>query len=220
MNGPHTPSERGAVRQLIRSLIGTGAGYRLWASPFRNVKMRAIRQLLPSAQSLRVLDVGCGPGTNAALFRGCEYVGVDLAPAYIRSAARRFPDMTFVLGDARRLSLGPRLFDVVLLNSVLHHMDDPEVEELLGRAARYLAPTGVMIAQEPLVPDEREVFPRFLMRLDRGGYFRELDHWRRLFRRAHLRVERERPYPIRILGLTGWHMVSFLLRPPPVEPAG
>lgn len=201
------------ARGLIHALVGTAAGYRLWAWPFKKPKMLAVQDLLPSVRPLRVLDVGCGPGTNAPLFRGAEYVGVDVIPAYVRSAARRYPGMTFLQGDARRLDLGPRRFDVAVLNSLLHHLDDLEAEELLRAVTRHLGPTGVLIVQEPLIPGPRELVPRLLMRLDRGTHFRDLDDWRCLFGQAALRVERERAYAIRALGLTGWHMVSFLLRP-------
>lgn len=201
------------MRKLLHSLIKTAVGYRLWAYPFKKAKMRAIQDFLPPARLLRVLDVGCGPGTNVPLFRGLDYIGVDLAPAYIRSASRRYPDMAFLQGDARRLNVSLPHFDVIVLNSLLHHMDDLQVEEVLGAVRRHVRPAGMVIAQEPLIPAGREIFPRFLMRFDRGAYFRDLDHWRRLFEHAQLRVEREQPYAIGVLRLTGWHMVSFLLRP-------
>lgn len=58
------------MRKFLHSLIKTAVGYRLWAYPFKKAKMRAIQEFLPPARPLRVLDVGCGPGTNVPLFRG------------------------------------------------------------------------------------------------------------------------------------------------------
>ena len=37
-----------------------------------------------------VLDVGCGPGTNAPHFAHADYLGVDINPSYVATAARRY----------------------------------------------------------------------------------------------------------------------------------
>ena len=76
----------------------------------------------------RVLDIGCGYGAVAysvATRADAVVVGVDLDPANIDAARRRFPDprLTFIVGDATRdVPNGP--FDVVIASNVVEHLAD------------------------------------------------------------------------------------------------
>jgi SAM-dependent methyltransferase len=134
----------------------------------------------------RLLDVGCGPGTNTALFDGWDYHGVDLNPKYIETARSRFPDRRFDVGDATKLGVDGK-FDVVLINSLMHHIDDAGCRSLLSGLAALLAD-------------------------DRGEYFRSLDHWKDLFSTGDLKIREEEFYTMRLAGfLVGWRMYSVLL---------
>jgi SAM-dependent methyltransferase len=88
-----------------------------------------IAQILPPTAS--VLDVGCGDGQIASLIAqrlpGVRIQGVDVL---VRGEAR-IPVEWF---DGRRLPYHQQSFDVVMLNDVLHHADDPHV--LLQEAVR------------------------------------------------------------------------------------
>jgi SAM-dependent methyltransferase len=55
----------------------------------------------------RVLDLGCGGGrTSARLHQmAAEYVGLDCSARMIDTCKQRYPNFTFVQGDARELSL-------------------------------------------------------------------------------------------------------------------
>lgn len=66
-------------------------------------------ELRPGA---RVLDVGCGPGRHARALaeHGFEVVGVDISLEFLRAAG----EGRWVRGDARRLPLSPKGFDVAI----------------------------------------------------------------------------------------------------------
>ena len=64
--------------------------YRLWMAPFAEKKFAPIVAHNDIGRVRRVLDVGCGPGTNASHFVGSDYLGIDLNPQYIRDAERRY----------------------------------------------------------------------------------------------------------------------------------
>ncbi len=70
-----------STRDLImrRPLI-----YRLWMAPFAEKKFAPIIARNDMQRIRRVLDVGCGPGTNAAHFAAADYLGIDLNQQYIR----------------------------------------------------------------------------------------------------------------------------------------
>lgn len=154
---------------------------------------------------MRVLDVGCGPGTNAAHFRDVRYTGVDINPGYITSAQRRFPGR-FLVGDVTDPAVLPaEQFDCVLLNSLMHHLDDAAVNGLLGRLGRFLAPDGAIHILDLVLP-ERWSAARVLARFDRGRFARPIGQWKTLFHRS-LHVETLEQYPLGVPGIPLWHMV-------------
>jgi ubiquinone/menaquinone biosynthesis C-methylase UbiE len=54
------------------------------------------------------------------------------------------PNLTFALGDGRKLPYDDRTFDVVVCHTLLCHV--PEPEEVLAEAARLTAPGGRLAA--------------------------------------------------------------------------
>jgi SAM-dependent methyltransferase len=196
-------------------ILESSWGYSLWSAAFIQPKVDAVRGMLKSAgkRGGAFLDVGCGPGSNSVFFGGdFDYLGVDINPDYIAKATTKFPDMAFAVRDATELSLEGRSFDVVLINSLVHHLDDAQTGVLMTQLREVLRPGGVIILQEPLIPSSRQWFMRVLMRMDRGKYFRDLEHWQGLYQEAGYSIEREEHYFISMLGVRGWSMYSAMLR--------
>jgi SAM-dependent methyltransferase len=180
--------------------------YRLWQAPFAEAKLAPFFAHNDVQAMRRVLDVGCGPGTNTGHFQHTDYVGVDINPEYIASARQRH-GRTFVVADVTTTpDLGER-FDCVFVNSFLHHVDDRDAENILAHLAPLVTSDGHLHALELVRP--RRLGPaRLLARLDRGAYARPLERWRELFTRHFHPVVFE-PYPLRGLGVTLWEMVYF-----------
>jgi SAM-dependent methyltransferase len=90
----------------------------------------------------RLLDVACGPGyvSEAAMARGAEPVGVDVAVAMVERARARCPGLEFVEGDAQRLPFPDASFDAVTMNFGILHLSRPETA--LSEARRVLVPGG------------------------------------------------------------------------------
>ena len=63
--------------------------YRLWQAPFAEQKLAPLFAHNDLRAVRRVLDVGCGPGTNTPHFADADYLGIDFNAAYIDSARRR-----------------------------------------------------------------------------------------------------------------------------------
>ncbi len=183
--------------------------YRLWQAPFAERKLRPFLAANDLTRIRRVLDVGCGPGTNAAHFLHCEYLGLDINPQYVADATRRFgprfrtADVTAL--DAAALGGG---YDCILMNSLLHHLPDAETARLLAHVETLLTGDGRVHILDLVLP-ERLSAARLLARLDRGDYPRPLAAWRRLFEAAFTPVRLE-PYPLGLPGLTLWSMVYFM----------
>ena len=99
-----------------------------------------------AARGLKVLEIGCGLGTDGAQFAeaGAVYTGVDLTEAAVELARRRFElfDLpgTFQTADAENLSFPGESFDLVYSHGVLHHT--PETGKAIQEIHRVLRPQG------------------------------------------------------------------------------
>jgi len=96
---------------------------------------------------LRVLEIGCGCGSEAELFAcaGAHYTAIDLTEAAVTITRRRFQllglEGHFVQGDAENLPFPDGSFDLVYSHGVLHHTPDTprairEVHRVLSRGGR------------------------------------------------------------------------------------
>jgi len=101
---------------------------------------------------LRLLDVGCGPGTiTADLARRVapgEVIGIDAAPGVVEIAARDNPGTSAVFesGDVMNLRFADESFDVVHAHQVLQHLADPV--GALVEMRRVCRPGGLVAARD------------------------------------------------------------------------
>ena len=99
-----------------------------------------------SSSGLRVLEIGCGLGTDGAQFAkaGADYTGVDLTEAAVDLARKRFAVSalpgTFKLADAENLEFENESFDLVYSHGVLHHT--PNTARAVSEIWRVLRPGG------------------------------------------------------------------------------
>jgi SAM-dependent methyltransferase len=129
-------------------------------------------------RGMRVLDVGCGPGTItadlAARVPDGQVTGIDaaadvLAEARAEAGRRGLANVWFEAGDVYRLAFGDGTFDVVHAHQVLQHLSDPVAA--LAEMRRVCRPGGLVAARDG----------------DYGGMFwypgdPELAEWRELYR--------------------------------------
>jgi ubiquinone/menaquinone biosynthesis C-methylase UbiE len=115
--------------------------------------------------TMRMLDVGTGPGQItlklARRLPGWQLTGIDRSPNMIRQAiaaatdaglsslekgARPAARVEFIVGDANRLPFADASFDLVLCNSVLHHLANPAA--LLAEIGRVAHPHGAILVRD------------------------------------------------------------------------
>ena len=111
-----------------------------------------------------VVEVGCGPGHVTAYLAdaGLDATGIDLSPAMVAEARRRFPDGTYEVGDLRGL-MRPAAADgwaAVLGWYSLIHLAPSELPDAVAAIARPLAAGG-----------------RLVLALHAGVGVRHLDAW-------------------------------------------
>jgi 2-polyprenyl-3-methyl-5-hydroxy-6-metoxy-1,4-benzoquinol methylase len=122
-------------------------------------RLRFVRDAITSAfperagASLRVLDVGCGNGSQLALplaiGTGVQLVGIDTDSRSIEHARRLVGDranIRFCDGRVEDL-IEAEPFDVVILSEVLEHLERPA--EMLTAGARLMSGNGILIVTVP-----------------------------------------------------------------------
>jgi 2-polyprenyl-3-methyl-5-hydroxy-6-metoxy-1,4-benzoquinol methylase len=102
---------------------------------------------------LRVLDVGCGNGSQLALplamRDGFQLTGIDpdnRSIEHARKLASQSPNVTFERGRVEDLSEAHK-FDVVILSEVLEHLERPA--EMLAAGVSRMNDEGILIVTVP-----------------------------------------------------------------------
>ena len=193
-----------ALTGTLERMLEHPSIYAAWQAPFVAQKFAPVERALRHVEIQRVLDVGCGPGTNAARFTGVDYVGIDINERYL-AIARSKHRGRFIQADlasADLTALGR--FDTVLVNSFLHHLPNAAVERTLAQLQTLLDPVGKVHILELVLPERRSL-ARLMARLDRGKFARPLMSWTTIFRR-HFEPVVEEPYSF---GGGLWAMVYF-----------
>jgi len=91
-----------------------------------------------------VLEIGCEGGELLAALQPARGVGLDSDPALIEAARRRYPDLTFLVGDVDRLPRG-ETFDAIVICNAVGHMRD--VQKTLVSLQPFCRPdTRVIVA--------------------------------------------------------------------------
>lgn len=153
------------------------------AGGFFGARVRAFRDYLDFGDVRRVFDIGCGPGHIVEhIPRGIEYVGFDTDAGYIDFANRRFRNRgRFVARHFDRSAADEfGQTDLVLMNGVLHHMDDATVRDVVEAAAFVLRPEGVLFTLDGCFEEGQNPVSRYLLEHDRGKFVRTAREYRDL----------------------------------------
>ena len=194
------------MRKPWAPLLERSAVYSVFQAPFAERKLAPVKRHTDLGEVRRILDVGCGPGTNAAHFRGMDYLGLDINERYVHTARTRH-GMRFEVADATRYRVTGEAFDFILVNSFFHHVADEDSDRILKHLATLLTEDGHVHVLDLVLP-ERPSVALLLARLDRGDYPRPVDEWRELLSR-HFEPRVFEPYDLGVPGVPLWKMVYF-----------
>jgi ubiquinone/menaquinone biosynthesis C-methylase UbiE len=96
---------------------------------------------LPISESWRILDAGCGEGTDTFyLSDKVDYVvGVDLQ---LSDSWKRRRNIDYVICDVLRLPFRDDGFDLAIAKDILHHIPRGRVKDALTEIKRVISPKG------------------------------------------------------------------------------
>ncbi|MBY5163766.1 class I SAM-dependent methyltransferase [Salsipaludibacter albus] len=174
----------------IRSVLSLPAVYELAqrAIGARRGRDRFVAQYVRPESGMRVLDIGCGPGTILDHLPPTDYLGFDISEAYVQAARERFgARATFQacgIDDFDPAALGDEPVDRVLSRGVLHHVDDRTADALFALAARVSGPGTVVITMDPTLHAGQHPVAAWLAHRDRGEAVRRPEEYA-AFARTH-----------------------------------
>ena len=178
----------------MKALLGHPALYQAYqnAGGFFGARVKAISDYLALRPGMRVIDIGCGPGYILRhLPEGVDYAGFDIDESYIDHARRAFGHLGqfhcryFDAAAAREF----RGADVVMMNGVLHHIDDGELQATLSNVRDALTPDGVLFTLDGCYRNGQSRIARWLLDHDRGEFVRDEDGYDRVLRGAFAKVD-------------------------------
>lgn len=175
---------------------------------FAEAKIAPFRRYSRNVNYQSVLDLGSGPGTNAPLFQNRDYVGVDFNEKYTAFATEKFKGR-FVTSCAIDFSKDcTEQFDLIIVNSLLHHLNDDETSTLMSHCANRIKQNGTIHIIDSVLPTHFSL-KRTLAKLDRGKFVRPLSRWEELvfshFKKCHLEF-----YTLNLFGLPAYDMFYFV----------
>jgi len=120
-----------------------------------------VRRRYPDLQPRRILDLGCGPGTDTIAYKeafpDAEVHGLDLSAPFVRFghawAEERGVELHFRQADARQTGYPDGHFDLIVSHILFHETWHDIAPQIFAEAHRLLAPGGVFLnADVPYQP--------------------------------------------------------------------
>lgn len=127
-----------------------------------------------------ILDIGCGTGTLATMFRPKGYFGFDIDKPLVEYASERYKNYKFGVGDATNFHLGKK-FDYVVVVGVIHHLNDSQSRRVFLNISKHLKDSGKALVIEAIPPIcKYNLIGKLIRNLDKGDHVRKLSEYKKL----------------------------------------
>ena len=137
--------------QIYDAMMGTDLEVRIFMAVVKEIKKNI------KGDKNFILDLCCGTGIVANMLRdlkGIKFVGVDINKNFLRLAKKKLErnkNFSFLLGDAAHYKTNQK-FNIVLLTSAYHHIENRFKSRLLKNIRKFLMKDGVLIIYEKAIP--------------------------------------------------------------------
>ena len=138
------------------------------------------RLITPYTGIGKVLDLGCGVGSLAPLFKRKNYLGIDIDKKSIEFARKKNLRYKFQVADVTDFQFNDK-FDLILIVGVLHHLNNGDVRKTLEGVSNCLKKDGKLIVIEAIPPIFKWNLPgQFLRANDNGKFIRLTEEYKSL----------------------------------------
>lgn len=133
------------------AFIATMASAYLEQTPWTQLRLAAVRDLVEPEAGERVLDLGSAAGAASHFLStfGCDVLGVDSEPRAVAAASVLFPRLRFELADVAALPFDDASFDKAVAADLVEHLEDAPLAAMLSEVARVLVPGGTLSIYTP-----------------------------------------------------------------------
>jgi SAM-dependent methyltransferase len=142
---------RESPAEYDETFIGTMASQYLERTPWTQLRLAALHELVEPAPGDRIIDLGCAAGALTDYFSECgaTVVGVDSEERAIAMARTLFPDLEFRQADVAELPFDSDSFDKAVAGDLVEHLDDSTFLAMLRELRRVLVPGGTLSIYTP-----------------------------------------------------------------------
>jgi SAM-dependent methyltransferase len=142
---------RRAPAEYDDTFMDTMAAAYLERTPWTELRLAAVRELVEPRPGERILDLGCAAGaiTHFLSGLGAEAVGVDAEARAVAKARELFPGLAFVVADVTRLPFDGASFDKAVAADLVEHLDEDTFRRMLRELIRVLRPGGSFALYTP-----------------------------------------------------------------------
>ena len=196
---------KGSTQKLIEDYVTMEDPEYVEEEKGRRAQARLILSLIAQYKKAgALLDIGCGPGffLDEAKKKGWSAHGVDLS-AWAKEHARLNFDIPVFQGTLNEAQFPDRHFDVIVMNDVIEHLEDPK--SALKEIRRVLKNDGILYISTPDI----ESFLSRLLRAKWWGinkyhlFYFSRKTIEKMFLEAGLKSVRYAPYP-RVFSWNYW----------------
>lgn len=118
-----------------------------------NDRFEMINDYFKDLNNIRCIDIGCGTDYYTSHLQEIgikKVIGMDISAGNIKECMKKNKDLILVIGDAELLPFKDESFNLITINSALHHF--PNYKSCIQEIYRVLDKDGIfLLAQEPNV---------------------------------------------------------------------
>jgi SAM-dependent methyltransferase len=142
---------RPAPESYDERFMDTMASAYLERTPWTELRLAVIRDLVDPQPGDRVLDLGCAAGaiTHYLSTFGADPVGIDAEPLAVEKARELFPGLRFEVADAADLPFPDASFDKAVAADFVEHVDDDAFLRMCAELRRVLTSAGTFALYTP-----------------------------------------------------------------------
>tara|TARA_B100000519_G_scaffold200416_1_gene213540 strand:- start:1010 stop:1627 length:618 start_codon:yes stop_codon:yes gene_type:complete len=151
-----------------QNILGADKHRRIFINEYLNIKSPAT-----------ICDIGCGTADILEyLPDDISYFGYDKSQKYINYAKTRWGNKAhfFCNDNSIKKEFNNIKFDQCIAMSLLHHIEDYEVIDVLNFAKKHLKENGRFLSIDPCFINNQHFFSRMIINKDRGQNVRTLEN--------------------------------------------